>query len=275
MKKISKMNYSEFVGLINERNRPSGGIKTIQEVIVNARLDSSKYVLEIGSNTGFTTVNISLLTGAKVVGIDINELSIEKSKAYASNMGAKTVDFIKGSALNLPFNDAEFDLVWCSNVASFIDDKDRAISEYLRVLKPNGLLAVIPIYYRNLPPADLVDEVSKAIECKIGIWDKNYWIELFKKNGNSRNNYLEIIYEKDYRYLDQSLRISKYIDNILSKNLAKEAISSKDFKEIKERAGYFFNLFNENNFNYAGYSTIIMQKRTMLDEEELFLSKEL
>lgn len=30
MKKIKEMNYSEFVGLINERNRPSGGIKTIQ-----------------------------------------------------------------------------------------------------------------------------------------------------------------------------------------------------------------------------------------------------
>lgn len=55
MKKIKEMNYSEFVGLINERNRPSGGIKTIQEVIVNARLDEKKKILEIGSNTGFTT----------------------------------------------------------------------------------------------------------------------------------------------------------------------------------------------------------------------------
>ena len=33
MKKINEMNYSEFVGLINERNRPSGSIRTIQDVI--------------------------------------------------------------------------------------------------------------------------------------------------------------------------------------------------------------------------------------------------
>lgn len=99
MKKIKEMNYSEFVGLINERNRPSGGIKTIQEVIVNARLDEKKKILEIGSNTGFTTVNIGLLTNAKVIGIDVNESSVEKSKLYANKMGAKTVDFIKSSAL--------------------------------------------------------------------------------------------------------------------------------------------------------------------------------
>ena len=37
-------------------------------------------------------------------------------------MGAKTVDFIKGSALELPFEDESFDLIWCSNVTSFIDD---------------------------------------------------------------------------------------------------------------------------------------------------------
>ena len=68
MKKIKEMNYSEFVGLINERNRPSGGIKTIQEVIINARLDEKKKILEIGSNTGFTTVNIGLFRASFAFG---------------------------------------------------------------------------------------------------------------------------------------------------------------------------------------------------------------
>lgn len=68
MKKNKEMNYSEFVSLINERNRPSGGIKTIQEVIVNARLDEKKKILEIGSNTGFTTVNIGLLRASFAFG---------------------------------------------------------------------------------------------------------------------------------------------------------------------------------------------------------------
>lgn len=68
MKKIKEMNYSEFVGLINERNRPSGGIKTIQEVIINVRLDEKKKILEIGSNTGFTIVNIGLFRASFAFG---------------------------------------------------------------------------------------------------------------------------------------------------------------------------------------------------------------
>lgn len=275
MKKNKEMNYSEFVGLINERNRPSGGIKTIQEIIVNARLDEKNKILEIGSNTGFTTVNIGLLTNAKVIGIDVNEPSIEKSKLYANKMGAKTVEFIKGTALELPFEDESFDLIWCSNVASFIDDKKQAISEYLRVLKPNGFLAVIPIYYRNNPPQNIVDEISKAIDCKIEIWDKNFWVDLFKRIGDEKKNYLEIIYEKDYRYLDQKDRLDNYIENILSKNLDSSIMESEEFDLIKERARYFYKLFNENNYKYAGYSTILMQKRKMPDEEELFLSEEI
>ena len=33
MKEINKMNYSEFVGLIDERNRSSGEIKSFFEIV--------------------------------------------------------------------------------------------------------------------------------------------------------------------------------------------------------------------------------------------------
>lgn len=66
-----------------------------------------------------------------------------------------------------------------------------------------------------------------------------------------------------------------YIENILSKNLDRSTIGDKDFNLIKKRAKYFYELFNENNYKYAGYSTILMQKRKLPDEEELFLSEEI
>ncbi|MEK7153893.1 MAG: class I SAM-dependent methyltransferase, partial [Patescibacteria group bacterium] len=148
---IEKMNYSQFVGLIKERNRPSGGIKTVHTVAVNAFIDNSKRMLEIGSNTGFTSINMSLLTGCEVVGIDSNEPSINEAKSYAEALGAHDVDFVTANALDLPFEDASFDVVWSSNVTSFIGDKNKAISEYLRVLKPGGILVVVPIYYCTEP----------------------------------------------------------------------------------------------------------------------------
>ena len=102
-KNIEELNYSEFVGLINERNRPSGGIKTIQEVVVNARIDKGSKVLEIGSNTGFISVNISLLTlpatlwlrDGKTIVADIDNFDYEAGKAVdnpVNNLSKKAKD---------------------------------------------------------------------------------------------------------------------------------------------------------------------------------------
>lgn len=271
-KNIEELNYSEFVGLINERNRPSGGIKTIQEVVVNARIDRGSKVLEIGSNTGFTSVNISLLAGASVVGIDPHKPSIKLATKYASSLGADKTKFIEASALNLPFEDSSFDIIWCSNVTSFIDDKHRAIYEYTRVLKPLGTLVIVPIYYRHKPPQHIIDEVSKAIACKIDVWDRDFWIRLFEKSAEANGACLEKYYTKDYEYIDQGDRIDQYIDFLMKK--LPDEYSKQDLQSVRSRAKYFYELFNENNYKYAGYSTILMQKRLAADEPELFLSKE-
>jgi hypothetical protein len=45
---INNLTYSEIVGLLKERNRPSGGIKTIHEVAANTFLSSASHALEIG-----------------------------------------------------------------------------------------------------------------------------------------------------------------------------------------------------------------------------------
>jgi SAM-dependent methyltransferase len=55
---------------------------------------------------------------------------------------ANQVDFRHGSALELPFGDAEFDLAWTQNVAMNIADRPRFYAEIRRVLKPRGRLAI-------------------------------------------------------------------------------------------------------------------------------------
>lgn len=190
IQEIESMNYSQFVGLMKERNRPSGGIKTVHNVAVNAFINSSKRILEIGSNTGFTSVNLSLLTGCNSIGIDVNEKSINEAKKYAKEQGvSKLTSFQKASALKLPFPNNSFDIVWCSNVTSFISNKNNAIKEYLRVLKLKGSLVVVPIYYIKQPPKKVVKDISEAIGTKIEIWDKIFWLELFQKKKVVNLNY--------------------------------------------------------------------------------------
>ena len=75
--KIEELNYSDYVGIVRETNRPSGGIRTVQKVCTNAFIDKSKKILEIGCNTGFTSMNIAQLTGASVIGVDLVEESLK------------------------------------------------------------------------------------------------------------------------------------------------------------------------------------------------------
>lgn len=269
---IEAMNYSDFVGFIKERNRPSGGIKTVHEVAVNAFIDKSKRMLEIGSNTGFTSVNMSLLTGCDVVGIDVNDNSVREAESYALQNGVDDrVSFVKADALHIPFEDKSFDVVWCSNVTSFISDKQGAIQEYLRVLKPGGVLVVVPIYYISQPPKEIVTQVSEAIESTIEVRDKNYWKDIFNTVAKNNEYCIEQFYERDCVYLDRQVHIDSYIEMLLKKERI-VSLDSSQIDVIRKRCEHFYSLFNE-NLKYAGYSVMLYQKRLIEDETELFLTR--
>jgi len=269
---IEQMDYSSMVGLVRERNRPSGGIKTISTVLRNSFLTNESKVLEIGSNTGFTSVNIALLRNCNVVGIDINENSINEAKQYSSSHKvANLTNFKKCDASDLPFKSENFDLVWCSNVTSFIEDKNKTIKEYLRVLKYGGVLVVIPIYYKINPPKEVVVEVSKAIGTKIEVMSKAKWIDLFKKISKDYGTPLELYFDEDHVYLDMEKEIESYVSEILKEKPQIESMSPGIKELIKKRFKYFINLFN-NNLKYCGFSILLFQKRHITEERELFLS---
>jgi SAM-dependent methyltransferase len=52
------------------------------------------------------------------------------------------VDYRQGNALDLPFDEESFDVVWSQNTAMNIADRDRLYREMRRVLKPGGRLAL-------------------------------------------------------------------------------------------------------------------------------------
>jgi ubiquinone/menaquinone biosynthesis C-methylase UbiE len=112
-------------------------------------LKGNEYVLDVGSGTGRTSVQIAKrLTTGRLVGIDIwdkMELSgnsPERAYKNAEIEGVKAkVDFKFGNVLEIPFNDDIFDIVTCSSVLNNLPgEKNRikALKEIFRVLKPGG-----------------------------------------------------------------------------------------------------------------------------------------
>jgi ubiquinone/menaquinone biosynthesis C-methylase UbiE len=97
-------------------------------------------VLEVGCGTG----NISLTLahrGAAVVGLDRSGPMLARAQGKARGEGL-AITWVKGLASRLPFADGSFDGVMCVLALDFMADREGALREMVRVLRPGGFLSV-------------------------------------------------------------------------------------------------------------------------------------
>ncbi|MDQ0417960.1 ubiquinone/menaquinone biosynthesis C-methylase UbiE [Croceifilum oryzae] len=259
VKEIEQLDFSSLVGVVREPNMCSGGIETLRVIIRESNIRHDAKILEVGSNTGFSSIEFaSTLPHAHVVGIDMNPISVAFSKDKAKKFGIDNVEFIQANALKLPFEDDSFDMVFISNVTSFINDRETAITEYIRVLKPGGILAVAPIYYRETPPEHIVTAVEEAILANVTVRDKSYWKEIL--SGFEIQEY----FDQDYKYIKSTEEeMSSYVDMVMSQ----EHLRSYDedlVVAMKKRLQYFYELFDE-NLQYAGFSVMLYRYQSPND----------
>ena len=100
-------------------------------------------LLDIGSGLGGPARYLAKVCGCRVTGIDLTAEFVTVAIELARRSGlAGQVDFKQASALDLPFADGSFDLVWSQNVAMNIADRPRYYAEMRRVLVPGGRLAI-------------------------------------------------------------------------------------------------------------------------------------
>ncbi|NKZ03430.1 class I SAM-dependent methyltransferase [Actinomadura latina] len=250
---IRGLDFSRVVALVNEPNMPSGGGATVRRVIELAAPKTGRPILEVGSNTGYSSIEFASWVDAPVTGVDINPVSNEFARRKAAAAGVDNVSFVLGDGLRLPFPDASFDLVFCSNVTSFMADHRRARDEYYRVLANRGALVVVPIYYRTAPPETLRRSVEEAIGAPLPVTTREYWEDVFARPEAT------LIADEPYVYERQTRdRISAYVDRVVSaEHLA--GLPEEKAGALREQLRYFYELFDE-NLTYAGFSIMVFRK---------------
>jgi len=110
------------------------------------RLDvrPGQLVLDAGCGEGRHCFGM-LSRGARVVGLDLDFGSLrDASKRLRSEAGAADSlgEMVQGDAFHLPYRDATFDRVICSEVMEHVHDFRGAARELARVTKPGGKVAV-------------------------------------------------------------------------------------------------------------------------------------
>lgn len=106
------------------------------------RLASGERVVDAGSGAGFDCFVAAKQVGAtgRVVGVDMLEEMLTRSRAAASAMGLPNVEFREGILEAMPVEDGWADVVISNGVINLCADKKQVFEEIWRVLRPGGHL---------------------------------------------------------------------------------------------------------------------------------------
>ena len=163
-----------------------------------SNISEGDVVLDLGSGAGFDAFLAAKKVGdsGKVIGVDMTEEMIEKSRGLADKYGYKNVEFRLGDIDDLPLENDSIDVIISNCVINLAPDKLKVFKEAYRVLKQEGRMFVSDIVLLG----ELTEEQRNNEELIAGCVGG----ALLKKD------YLKIIEDAGFRYkiLDEDKEIS-------------------------------------------------------------------
>lgn len=167
------------------RLRPGGKLAT-DWLLANGDFRQDKKVLEVACNMGTTAIEIAKQFGCQVIGIDLDEEALEKARQnIKENQLEDLIQVQRANATKLPFEDNSFDIVINEAMLTMlpVEAKEKAISEYLRVLKPNGFLLTHDVMLTTEDAQSALAELREAINISVTPLSKEDWKNLFSHSG--------------------------------------------------------------------------------------------
>jgi len=127
-------------------------------------LVAGEKVVDVGSGGGIDSLVAARMVGAtgRVVGIDMTPAMLEKARAAAAESGISNVEFREAYMEELPVPDGWADVVISNGVLNLTPDKQKALGEMFRVLRPGGRLQIGDILVSR--------EVPQGAKSKVDLW---------------------------------------------------------------------------------------------------------
>ena len=181
-------NYNRYVEEEFATERPAKWLERIEKYAPEGH---PLKILDAGCGPGFFSVLLSK-AGHKVTGIDGSEGMLEHARENARHFGV-TPELMQGDFGALPFADNTFDLVISRNVTHIIRDHLRVDGEWLRVLRPEGVLLICDANW-HLPyqPGSVREEAIRRERLGLEQYHRGY------------------THDGSYEYIDSALNPENY-----------------------------------------------------------------
>jgi tocopherol O-methyltransferase len=144
-----------FYGFDGKRkaDRKQAQIDLIEELLTWGQPSQTGSIVDVGCGIGGSSLYLAEKYSATVSGITLSPVQANRATARAQAAGlVKQAHFKVADALDMPFADASFDLVWTLESGEHMPDKTKFLQECYRVLKPGGTLLMATWCHRDINP---------------------------------------------------------------------------------------------------------------------------
>jgi SAM-dependent methyltransferase len=225
-----------------------GGLEITKELADLCHIDRGTIVLDVASGTGESACYLVQNLSCQVTGVDISDQLIKRAIRKAIERGL-IIEFKRGNAHNLSFDDNTFDAVISECTTSLLD-KEQAIREMVRVAKPGGYVGIHDIYWKEGTPERLKQRLEEIEDERPETLEG--WKKLFMNAGLGD----VITVDKSYLIPDWEKDIRKEIGVLAQLKIFLRTIKKwgfSGFRNILESMKIF-------QSQYMGYSIIVGRK---------------
>lgn len=164
-----------------------------------AALDAGDEVLDLGSGSG-TDSFLAALTADTVVGVDMTDEQLAKSRRLAEQHGRPNVEFRQGYIERPPVKGASFDCVISNGVINLSADKPAVFAAAARALRPGGRLALADIVTAEQLPEGVTCDAALWAACIGGAMQRDRYREAIETAGFAIEAWRE---NAEYRFISE------------------------------------------------------------------------
>lgn len=114
-----------------------------------------KRMVDVGCGIGGSSRYMAKKYGATCQGITLSPIQAQRAQALAAAEGlTDKASFQVADALEQPFPDGQFDLVWSMESGEHMPDKRKFVNELARVAAPSGTIIIVTWCHRDLSPSE-------------------------------------------------------------------------------------------------------------------------
>jgi arsenite methyltransferase len=126
------------------------------------RIPVGATVVDIGCGAGMDLLLAARRTrpGGRAIGIDMTEAMRRRASQGAAMSGLAHVDVMDGDATRLPAEDRSVDVIISNGVLNLVPEKERAVAEIARVLKPGGRVQIADIVIGEILPDSALRDID-------------------------------------------------------------------------------------------------------------------